>query len=53
MHYDQGYFELNIGHAEIVSYESILEKGVCGLGMVGSGGCGKESIVYRYRGKRV
>ena len=36
MHYDQGCVELNIGHAENVSYDSIEEKGGLGLGMVGS-----------------
>ena len=33
MHYD---LELNIGHAESVSYDGILEKGGLGLGMVES-----------------
>ena len=28
MHYDQGYFEQNLGHSESVSYDNSLEKGV-------------------------
>ena len=36
MHYDQGCWELNIGHAESVSYDAILEKGSLVYGMAGS-----------------
>ena len=36
MHYDQDYLELNIGHAESVSYDAILEKGGLVLGMAGN-----------------
>ena len=28
MHYDQGYFDLNVGHSESMHFDNILEKGV-------------------------
>ena len=49
MHYDQGYFEPNIGHAENVGYEcGMFEKGRVGLCMVGSMDRGGRNRVFKH-----